>query len=86
MTKPKLTDAEILAAVPEALRAQVASDLNMVRLQAQAMDQIIAAFKRQTTREIDATCPLCGTRTIYHTRDASAPAAVMAVCSKCSEG
>lgn len=41
---------------------------------------------QRVTREQDVTCPLCGQRELRHTRDASVPAAVMAVCSKCSEG
>lgn len=82
----RLDDEQLLAAVPPALRAQVASDLANVRAQSRAFDMVLEAFRHRTTYEQDVTCPLCGSRSIRHTRDPKAPGAVMGVCDKCTGG
>ena len=57
----KHTDAEILAAVPPALRPQVAADLRNARLMAQMFDVIFGKPARDFHDDAD-TCQRCGAK------------------------
>jgi hypothetical protein len=61
------------------------TDLELELAKARSMARVMDAILGLSTYEQDVTCPLCGQRELRHSRDPKAPAAVMAVCRRCSE-